>query len=344
VSPLAPIDYDLPPECVAQTPAEPRDGARLLVLERATGELHHAHVRDLPSWLSAGDLLVRNTTRVLAARLRGRKATGGAAEALLLGPAAGARQVRALLRCGGRLRPGLKLHFTGAGLALDAEVTELDPADGSVTLAFSDGPDPYALGETPLPPYIRREAPRAEDAERYQTVYAQVPGSVAAPTAGLHFTVALLDALAKAGVATEDVVLHVGPGTFRPLRECDLVRGELHAEWCELPDRCAAAAAAARSRGGRVIAVGTTTTRVLESRVANDGTLSPGSGETRLLLGPGSEFRAIDALLTNFHLPRSSLLLLVAGFAGTEKILAAYAEAIRRGYRFYSYGDAMLIV
>ena len=341
---LRPIDFELPPERIAQTPAAPRDSARLLVLERTTGAVHHAHVRDLPDWLAAGDLLVRNTTRVLAARLRGQKATGGAAEALLLGPAEEPGAHRALLRAGGRHRAGLKLRFEGGGLALDAEVTEVESIDGTVTLSFSAGMDPYALGETPLPPYIRRESAHVEDAARYQTVYARQPGSVAAPTAGLHFTQGLLRRLRACGVETADVVLHVGLGTFRPLRDEDLARGRLHEEWCELTPECAGAVEAARDRGGRVVAVGTTTTRVLESRAVPDGSVRPGAGETDLLLGPGSEFRVIDALLTNFHLPRSSLLLLVAGFAGRDHVLAAYAEAIEHGYRFYSYGDAMLIV
>jgi S-adenosylmethionine:tRNA ribosyltransferase-isomerase len=341
---LRPIDFELPPERIAQSPVQPRDSARLLVLERATGAVHHGHVRDLLQWLETGDVLVRNTTRVLAARLRGRKATGGAAEALLLGPADEPRSLRALLRTGGRLRAGLKLRFEGGGVSLDAEVTDYAASDGTVVLAFSAGIDPYALGETPLPPYIRRDVADVEDAERYQTVYAREPGSVAAPTAGLHFTKGLLRRLRDAGVETADVVLHVGLGTFRPVRDEDLARGRLHEEWCELSAECAETVRAARGRGGRVVAVGTTTTRVLESRVAPDGGLRPGAGTTDLLLGPGSEFRAIDALLTNFHLPRSSLLLLVAGFAGTERVLAAYAEAIARGYRFYSYGDAMLIL
>lgn len=338
------IDYELPPERIAQSPAEPRDAARLLVLERATGATHHGHVRDLPAWLSAGDLVVRNTTRVMPARLRGRKSTGGAAEALLLGPAEEPGALRALLRTGGRHRAGLKLRFEGGGLSLDAEVTEVEPAEGTVTLSFSAGIDPYALGETPLPPYIRRECAHVEDAARYQTVYARQPGSVAAPTAGLHFTQGLLRKVRAAGVEIADVVLHVGLGTFRPLRDEDLARGRLHEEWCELTPGCAGTVRAARARGGRIVAVGTTTTRVLESRVAPDGSLRPGAGPTDLLLGPGSDFRAIDALLTNFHLPGSSLLLLVAGFAGRDRMLAAYAEAIARGYRFYSFGDAMLIV
>ncbi len=336
------LDYSLPPERIAQEPAEPRDAARLLVLERATGARHHARVRDLPAWLEPGDLLVRNATRVLAARLRGRKASGGAAEALLLGAAGPPRRHRALLRAGGRLRVGQKLRFEGGGLSLEAEIASLAP-DGTVELAFGDGPSPYALGETPLPPYIRRAAARPEDAERYQTIYARVPGSVAAPTAGLHFTPALFAALEARGVGCAEVVLHVGPGTFRPLRPEDLARGRLHAERFELPAATAAAIARARAAGRRVLAVGTTTARVLEHAAREDGCVRAGEGETELLLRPGARFGVVDALLTNFHLPRSSLLLLAAAFAGRDAVLAAYADALARGYRFYSYGDAMLI-
>jgi S-adenosylmethionine:tRNA ribosyltransferase-isomerase len=343
VSGLSSFDYALPPERIAQEPAEPRDAARLLVLDRARGSRHHGHVRDLPEWLRPGDLLVRNATRVLPAKLRGRKASGGAAEALLLNAAGARGRYRALLRAGGRLREGQKLRFEGRGLALDAEIAGL-AADGSVELAFADGPSPYALGEAPLPPYIRRDAARADDEARYQTVYARVPGSVAAPTAGLHFTPALFAALEANGVACAEVVLHVGPGTFRPLRPEDLARGRLHAERFELPAATAEAVARTRAAGARVLAVGTTSARVLEHAADDGGGVRPGEGETELLLRPGVRFRAVDALLTNFHLPRSSLLLLVAAFAGRGAVLDAYADALARGYRFYSYGDAMLIL
>jgi len=337
---LADYDYALPPEQIAQEPAPERDAARLLVLERASGARSHARVRDLPHWLRPGDHLVVNATRVLPARIRGHKLSGGAAEALLLGPAAGrAGHYRALLRARGRLRPGLKLHFPAG----DAEVAAVAP-DGEVVLAFRADCDPYRGGEAPLPPYIRRSAPRALDAERYQTAYARVPGSVAAPTAGLHLSPRLLDALASAGVGRSELVLHVGPGTFRPLRPEDLARRRLHAERFELDAATAAAVGAARASGGRCVAVGTTSARVLESCADRRGRLQPRCGETDLFLAPGSPFRAVDALLTNFHLPRSSLLLLVAAFAGRELLLDAYAEAVRAGYRFYSYGDAMLIL
>jgi len=335
-------DYALPPGCIAQEPPAERDGARLLVLDRASGARRHARVRDLPDLLDPGDLLVVNTTRVLPARLRGRKGTGGGAEALVLGEGAAPGRYRALVRARGRLRPGLKLHFGKDGKGIDAEVVSV-AEDGVVELALEGDASPYAVGETPLPPYIRRDAPRAADAERYQTVFAREPGSVAAPTAGLHLSEALLAALGRRGVERAEVVLHVGAGTFRPVGAAELRARRLHAERFVLPAATAAAVARARERGSRVVAVGTTSARVLESCVDEDGRVAARAGETQLFLAPGSRFRAVDALLTNFHLPRSSLLLLVAAFAGREAVLDAYAEAVRRGYRFYSYGDAMLV-
>ncbi len=336
-------DFALPADRIAQEPAPEREAARLLVLPRAGSEPPaHASVRGLPRLLRAGDLLVVNATRVVPARLRGRKDTGGAAEALLLGPSAAGGRFRALLRCRGRQRPGQRFHFGPAGEELPAELAAV-LADGEVELAFPPGVSPYGVGEAPLPPYIRRDAPRAEDFERYQCVFARAPGSVAAPTAGLHLGEPVLGALEAAGVERAEVVLHVGPGTFRPLRPVDLETGRLHAERFELPVPTADAIARTRARGGRVVAVGTTTTRVLESRAAPGGGVLPGSGETDLFVRPGHRFAVVDALLTNFHLPRSSLLLLVAAFAGRERVLDAYALAIAAGYRFYSYGDAMLI-
>ena len=339
---LADYDYALPPERIAQAPLAERDAARLLVLERKSGACSHHQVRELPALLRAGDLVVANATRVEPARLRGQKASGGAVEALLLGPGERPGEWRALVKARA-LRAGTKLGFARGAARLQAEVSAL-AEDGSVTLAFAPDASPYALGEMPLPPYIRRPEARPQDDERYQTVFARVPGAVAAPTAGLHVTRALLSALERAGVGFAEVVLHVGPGTFRPLREADLARGRLHAEAFELPAATAAAIAATRARGGRVVALGTTTTRALEAQARDDGTVEPGRGETELFVRPGHRFRAVDALLTNFHLPRSSLLLLAAAFAGRETLLAAYREAIAAGYRFYSYGDAMLIV
>jgi S-adenosylmethionine:tRNA ribosyltransferase-isomerase len=323
------FDYVLSPDRIAQHPASERDDARLLVLDRATGERSHARIRDLPRWLRAGDLIVVNATRVLPARLRGRKDSGGAAEALL--------------KTTGHPRPGQKFRFGRGGEELDAELFER-ASDGEVVLAFEPGADPYALGETPLPPYIRRDAPEDEDAERYQTTYARVPGSVAAPTAGLHLSERLLAELDASRIARAEVVLHVGPGTFRPLRPGDLARGRLGAESIELSEETAARVAQTRACGGRVVAVGTTSVRVLEACAEADGGVRPTRGETDLFITPGYAFRAVDALLTNFHLPRSSLLLLAAAFAGRDALLDAYAEALREDYRFYSYGDAMLIL
>lgn len=342
-------DFALPESAIAQTARAERDRSRLLLLDRETGEVVDAgadtRVRDLPDWLRPGDLLVVNTTRVLSARLVGRKRSGGRAEALLLGAdpeATGAW--RALVRVTGRLREGLELEL-GESPALAARVEALH-ARGEVTLRFEAGVDPYASGRAPLPPYIRRpDATSTEDdLSRYQTVFAREPGAIAAPTAGLHFTDALFAALAARGVERAEVVLHVGAGTFRPLDAEALETGRLHEEAFVLPESTVAAIARTRAAGGRVVAVGTTTARVLESRVDDDGRLTPGEGTTRLFLRPGGPpFRAIDALLTNFHLPRSSLLLLVAAFVGREPMLSAYRHAIDAGFRFYSYGDAMLI-
>jgi S-adenosylmethionine:tRNA ribosyltransferase-isomerase len=338
------FDYPLPRARIAQHPAPERDAARLLVLARGHETLEHAHVRDLARFLRAGDLLVWNATRVLPARLRGRKRSGGRAEALLLGPVPGEPgRFRALLRVSGRVRPGLALELGDPEKPLLARVLAV-AEDGAVELLLAADALPYAAGEMPLPPYIRRERPDALDFERYQTVFAREPGSVAAPTAGLHLTAALLERLRGAGIETAELVLQVGPGTFRPLRAADLARRTLPPEAFDLPEETAAAIRRTRARGGRVVAVGTTTTRVLESRHAGGGLVTPGSGSTDLFLLPGSRFAVVDALLTNFHLPRSSLLLLVAAFAGRERVLAAYAAALGAGYRFYSYGDAMLIL
>ena len=339
--PLADYDYALPPEAIAQAPPPDRDGGRLLTLCRTTGERTHQRVRDLPELLEPDDLLVTNVSRVDRARLRGRKETGGQAEALLLGREGDGRYA-ALVRARGRLRPGQKFCFERGQARLEAELIE-HREDGRVVLAFDSGADPYALGEMPLPPYIRRDAADPQDDERYQTVYARTPGSVAAPTAGLHLGPGLLAAIERRGVRRAEVTLHVGAGTFRPVTDADLARGALHPERFELPPETATAIAETRRRGGRVVAVGTTTTRVLEHAADGHGGVTAGSGETRLFLQPGARFQVIDALWTNFHLPRSSLLMLVAAFAGRDAVLSAYRDAVAAGYRFYSYGDAMWI-
>lgn len=360
------FDYQLPEDLIAQAPCEPRDASRLLVLPRGGdaggGAPAHRAFRDLPSLLRPGDLLVVNDTRVMPARLLGRRAGGGVAEVLLLHPA-GADRWRALVRPAARLHPGRRILFGDPGPhgpPLAAVVEERFP-EGEALLRFEveavggmDSPTDLLrrLGQVPLPPYIRDEL---SDPERYQTVYGREEGSVAAPTAGLHFTPALLEAVAAAGVSVARVTLHVGPGTFRPVRAERVEEHRMHAEHYRVHPEAAAAVAAARARGGRVIAVGTTAARTLEaaalaSAAAGDdggddsGPVAAGEGWTDLFIYPGYRFRVVDGLLTNFHLPRSTLLMLVCAFAGRERVLAAYAEAVWHRYRFYSFGDAMLIV
>jgi S-adenosylmethionine:tRNA ribosyltransferase-isomerase len=350
---LAHYDFALPAERIAQLPCEPRDASKLLVLDRAVtsdaAPYRHTSFDQLCDHLEPGDLLVLNVTRVRPARLRGHRESGGAVEALLLGPVpspiegeCSGPRFRALLKLSGRLRAGISLTLGPPNGELCAQIISVGERGESI-LEFAPGADPYSVGEPPLPPYIRRPKAVPEDRDRYQTIYASEPGAIAAPTAGLHFSESLFRKLAARGIETAEVVLHVGPGTFRPLDDQSLREGRLHSEHYELPEETARAIARTRERGGRVIAVGTTSVRVLESCACGDGQVAPGSGETDIFLRPGSSFGVVDGLITNFHLPRSSLLLLVAAFAGRENILAAYAEAIAQNYRFYSYGDAMLI-
>lgn len=341
---LADFDYALPGELVAQQPLAEREASRMLVLERESRRITHEGVRALPRWLRAGDLLVVNTTRVVPAKLRGRKETGGAAEALLLGEAPDdPGRFLALVGCRGRLRVGGRFVFSRGSESVQATIRGLH-ADGVVSLEFDTQASPYAVGETPLPPYIRRNTPDPDDASRYQAVFAREPGSVAAPTASLHLSEALLDAVAAAGIERAEVVLHVGAGTFRPVSEASMASGRLHPERFVLPTETADAIARTRERGGRVVAVGTTVTRVLEACATRDRRVTPARGETDIFLRPGHSFHVVDALLTNFHLPRSSLLLLAAAFVGREPLLAAYAEAVTQRYRFFSYGDCMLVL
>ena len=346
---LRDYQFELPEDLIAQRPLEERDQARLLRLRRTDGALISPEesfcVGDLPDALRPGDLLVMNTTKVLSARLRGRKLSGGVAEALILGPAPeqGANLYQALVRTNGRLREGLELVFEGRGLTSRARIQSIDPENG-VTLQFDHDVSPYLMGEAPLPPYIRRETADTKDDTRYQTVYASEPGAIAAPTAGLHFTSDLLERLQAAGIEIATVVLHVGIGTFRPLQTEDLERDRLHEETYVLSAATAEAIDQTRERGGRVVAVGTTTTRVLETCASGDGRVTPGQGQTDIFLHPGRPPRVIDGLLTNFHLPGSSLLMLVAGLIGRKALLDAYQHAIQARYRFYSYGDAMLIL
>jgi S-adenosylmethionine:tRNA ribosyltransferase-isomerase len=340
---LARYDYALAPEAIAQVPVEPRDASRLLVLDRARDTRAHTVFRELVRFLAPGDLLVVNDARVVPARLLGRKPPGGGAVELMLVEPISARSFQALVRMSGRARAGGVIDLGDGDRA--RLVRPLGRAGWEVEI---EGPGdlPGLLerhGHVPLPPYIRRED-RPEDRAWYQTVYAERPGAVAAPTAGLHFTPALLEALEAAGIARARVTLHVGPGTFQPLRSEELRSGELHPETFELPETTAAQVAATRARGGRVIAVGTTSARVLEACADGRGGVSAARGRTRLFIQPPFQPRVVDALITNFHLPRTSLLMLVAAFAGRERILEAYAEAGARGYRFYSYGDAMLIL
>jgi S-adenosylmethionine:tRNA ribosyltransferase-isomerase len=344
---LAQFDYALPPDRIAQEPAEPRDSARLLVLDRRSGEIMDARVADLGGYLRAGDCLVVNDTRVLPARLLGRIAgTERDAEVLLLHPVGPTGDDwAALLRPARRCPVGTTIVLADG--AARATVTAREPL-GQARLRL-DAPGPVdalleAHGLPPLPPYIRRyRKPGGEDWARYQTVYAARPGAVAAPTAGLHFTPELLAELLGRGVEIWPVTLHVGPGTFRPVRAERVAEHRMAAERLEVAEATAAALTRARREGRRVVAVGTTTVRALEAVARPDGSLAPDTGWTDLTIVPGHRFRAVDALLTNFHLPRSSLLLLVSAFAGRERVLHAYAHAVAAGYRFYSYGDAMLI-
>jgi S-adenosylmethionine:tRNA ribosyltransferase-isomerase len=346
-------DYDLPRELIAQRPLPCRSDARMMVVDRATRRIEHCHVRDLPELLHPGDCLVLNQSRVIPARLVGRRAaTGGRFTGLYLDSLPDGTW-RLLGKCRGKLRPGEVIVLEAlpgprGEVRDDVELELLDrevegvwqarPRDSAGTLEILE-----RVGRVPLPPYIRRGEMDASDAQRYQTVYATQPGSVAAPTAGLHFTEELLARIAQRGVATVRVTLHVGLGTFRPIEAPQVEQHTMHAEWGELSDEAARALTAARQGGGRIVAVGTTCVRLLET-AARCGTIAAWSGQTRLYICPGHEFRAVDAMLTNFHLPRSTLLVLVRTFGGDELIRAAYEEAIRQRYRFFSYGDAMFIV
>lgn len=337
------FDYDLPERLIAQHPAERRDGARLLVVRRESGAIEHRHIRDLPQLLNAGDRIVLNDTKVLPARLVGRReTTDGKWEGLFLRTLeTGEWELMAKTR--GYPKPGERI-VTDRGLSLvlvgrTAEKHWLmrPDAPGSAFELLN------RYGQIPLPPYIRKGRADSPDAERYQTVYAAVPGSVAAPTAGLHFTPELLADLESMGIARSRVTLHVGPGTFAPIKADDPTQHEIHSEWCEVSSETVAEIAATKLTGGKVIAVGTTTARTLESAAASRK-LCPFAGGTKLFIYPPYRFRVLDGLLTNFHLPRTTLLLLVQAFAGSELLRYAYAEAIREEYRFYSYGDTMLIV
>ena len=341
---ISAFDYELPPELIAQAPLPERDASRLLVLDRGSGATSHSTFAELPELLAAGDLLVVNRSRVIPARLLGRRASGGEAEVLLVRDR-GEGRWEAMVRPGRHLRPGQRVTVDDdLSVVIESEALGDDGRRRVRLLSRRRDVDGALerVGHTPLPPYIRR-ADRPADRERYQTVYARESGSVAAPTAGLHFTPSLLARLAERGIERAELLLHVGPGTFQPVRAPSVEEHRVAPEPYVVPPEAAAAVARARARGGRIVAVGTTTVRALESAARPDGSVSPGEGETGLVVVPGHRFRAVDVLLTNFHLPRSSLLLLVAAFAGRETVLRAYAEAVRERYRFYSYGDAMLV-
>ncbi len=342
------FDYTLPESSIAQTPLEPRDSSRLLVLHRDTGQLEHRIFHEIGDYLMPNDLLVLNQTRVIPARIYARKSTGGRVELLLL-------RRRDLLTwealVGGKgLRVGSVVMVAddssrrpmSGDVGVRAEIVEI--LNGSERLIrFTEPIEPYfpKVGHVPLPPYIHEEL---KDPERYQTVYAREPGSAAAPTAGLHFTPRLLDELQASGVKVAYVTLHVGLDTFAPVTEKNPEEHKIHTEWCELPQKTADAINQTKERGGRVIAVGTTSVRTLESAAVERDIISPYSGPTSLYILPGYQFKLVDAMVTNFHLPRSTLIMLVSAFAGRERILSAYEAAISLGYRFYSFGDAMLIL
>lgn len=337
------LDYALPPELVAQHPVEHRDRARMLVVDRGRETLHDATVSELGAWLRSGDVLVLNETRVRPARLTVRRETGGRVSLLFVHPIDDDRWT--VLARPARHAPADATLRTEDG-TLELRVAEEGPM-GARTVHATHGSIPATLdriGDVPLPPYIRRES-MPEDRERYQTVFARVEGAVAAPTAGLHFTPELLEQLATRGVDRANVVLHVGPGTFRPIRSGDPRRHRLDAEYFEVSAPAVERLLRARGEGGRVVGVGTTVVRALESAAdAHGGGLGPARGWTEKLILPPYEFRWVDALLTNFHLPRTTLLMLVAAFAGTDLTRRAYAHAVRERYRFYSYGDSMLVI
>jgi S-adenosylmethionine:tRNA ribosyltransferase-isomerase len=340
---LSELDYILPPELIAQTPTPSRDASRLLVIDRARGVFEDHRFTELPDLLRAGDCLVVNNSRVIPARVMTRDAGGRSVELLFVEPVAD-RRWRALLRPGRRGRAGVELAV-GDPPAARLRIVTVE-ADGSRVIERSDGTLESLMethGRPPLPPYIDRFAtPTADDHERYQTVYARPPGSIAAPTAGLHFTPALLDTLRRRKVEVHELTLHVGPGTFRPIKTETIEAHVLPPERIVVPPSVADGVNRARAEGRRIVAVGTTTVRALES-AAESGRVQPLDGTARIYITPGHRFRVVDALLTNFHLPRSSLLVLVAALAGKELILKAYAHAVHAGYRFYSYGDATLI-
>ena len=338
------FDYELPKELIAKFPVEPRDSSRLMVLHRNTGEIEHRIFRDIVEYLKPGDVLVINDTKVIPARLFGKLETGGKVELLLVRqPGPGTWEVMA--KPARKLKEGKRIYF-------DEELEAVVKGYGGegrriVEFILKSNKDFMEkleeIGHIPLPPYIEREE-KPEDREKYQTVFARKEGAVAAPTAGLHFTEELLQKLKDKGIIIKNITLHVGPGTFKPVKVENVEEHQMDYETYHVPEDTAAEINRAKEEGRRVIAVGTTVTRTLESAAEKDGKVKPGEGSTNLFIYPGYRFKVIDALITNFHLPRSTLLMLVSAFAGRERILNAYREAVKKGYRFYSYGDAMFIL
>jgi len=338
---IAELDYNLPPELIAQEPARPRDSSRMLVLERESGRVWHQRFRDFPDALTADDVVVLNDTRVIRGRLKGRREPGGGRAEVLLLAEKGGGLWEALVTPGRRIQPGREMVF-GDG-ELRAEVLERTPSGGRL-LRFFGEQDVWKslsrLAQLPTPPYVHRAL---RDESDYQTVYAQVPGASAAPTAGLHFTPAIVEAVRRKASAVVRVTLHVGLGTFRPIRTEAVEDHAMHAEWYAISGETAEIVTRAAHEGRRVVAVGTSTTRALESAADESGAVRAGSGETSLFIRPGYRFRSVGALLTNFHMPRSTLLALVSDFATRERVMEAYREAVEMKYRFLSFGDAMLI-
>jgi S-adenosylmethionine:tRNA ribosyltransferase-isomerase len=333
--------YDLPEELIAQTPLEQRDTSRLMTLERDTGKIEHHHFYDLLSYLEKGDCLILNNSRVLPARLLGQRLPGGGACEVLLLIDRGDKTWECLVRPGRKMRTGAKLSFGNGELTAEI-VGELE---GGNRLVRFDYEGIFLevleqLGKMPLPPYIKAEL---QDRERYQTVYSKVVGSAAAPTAGLHFTPELLEKIAEKGVGIGYVTLHVGLGTFRPVKEDEITDHEMHSEYCVIPQETADLINQTKANGGRVICVGTTSCRTLESWANEDGTMEAKGGWTNIYIYPGYKFKVMDGLVTNFHLPESTLIMLVSAFAGRENVLEAYREAVRERYRFFSFGDAMFL-
>ena len=337
------FDYELPEELIAQTPIEPRDHSRLLVYHRNTQTIEHRHFYDLPEYLTPRDALVINETRVIPARLLGEKEDTGVPVEILLLRRISASDWEALVRPGRRLKPGTRCRFGDGSLRCEI-LGNVAETGGRTVRFFYDGVFEEILdrlGEMPLPPYIHE---KLQDASRYQTVYARQEGSAAAPTAGLHFTPELLDTIRQKGVRIVPILLHVGLGTFRPVKEEDVDQHVMHSEFCAVTPEAAETLNQIRKNGGRIICVGTTSVRTLETMADEEGIIHPGARDTAIFIKPGVRLKAVDALVTNFHLPQSTLLMLVSAVMGREEALRTYREAVAQRYRFFSFGDAMLIL